>query len=161
MKKVVLVIAALAAVIGGLSVVAAPRLIAEQQRRSTEHEMNMAIWRQSLSQPQQPVDRSNETVGCLMLANIVVGGRASACPEMIRTVKSSSVEMCVASAMATRMMWEPLSLRPAGMTLHAAKACTMMANNASEASVDRASTLICRRANDPQFVRECRGAGYL
>src|SRR5262245_39793422 len=118
--------------------------------------MNMAIWRQSLSQPQQPVDRSNETVGCLKLANNVGGGRASACPEMIRTVKSSSVELCVASAMATRMLWDPLSLRPAGMTLP-----TAMANNASEASVDRASTLICRRANDPQFVRECRGAGYL
>jgi len=109
---------------------------------------------------------TNEEKGCELIQQVVPDYKnpptRSSCQPMLETVKAGTEEVCVIALMATRMnaLNEPVWQRPKGLTLVAQKACAMMKNGYGEAHVDRVTERMCSSSHDPQFISECRGAGY-
>jgi hypothetical protein len=83
------------------------------------------------------------------------------CPGLVVSTKKADVPACVLGAMMMRAATEPVSRRPAGYTLVAMKACTMMVDGADEARIDAFFTKRCSESHDPQYLSECRGSGYI
>jgi hypothetical protein len=112
----------------------------------------------------QEFPSTNEERGCVLALQITASETTrEECRGLIESAKKHDDSVACVLAIAfgrVAKLNEAPSKRPPGFILSMMKACSMMTRGISAKRAEAISEEMCAKSHDPEFVTECRGAGY-